>query len=160
MSRQPHLYLCRRRWTRMMAAIVLSVLLAACHRNADDGKPVLQGTPAAASTTAHEAADASAAFSLVAASSQTLDSRSALTLRFNQSLASAQAFDDLIAVTGPKGEVISGSWRLEEDRKTLQFPFVQANTRYVIQLKAGLLATDGQTLAQELKREVDRKSVV
>ena len=57
-------------------------------------------------------------------------------------------------MTGPNGEVVSGSWSLDNDGKTLRFPFVQANTRYVVQLKAGLLAADGRTLGHEVKHDV------
>ncbi|WP_426690577.1 MG2 domain-containing protein [Rhodanobacter ginsengiterrae] len=128
-------------------------LLAACHRGHDDGKPPLQGAPAKASS-APAGEHARAGFALVSASSRTADSRTAITLRFNAALASAQAFDTLIAVTGPNGEAISGSWSLDDDGKTLGFPFVQANTRYVVQLKSGLLAADGRTLGHEVKHEV------
>ena len=91
---------------------------------------------------------------MVAAGSQTRDSRTALTLRFNAPLAAAQSFDDLIAVTGPNGEVISGSWSLQDDGKTLDFPFVQSDTRYAVQLKAALLAADGRTLGHAVKHDV------
>ncbi|MGY3040986.1 uncharacterized protein YfaS (alpha-2-macroglobulin family) [Rhodanobacter sp. TND4EL1] len=138
---------------RLFAMLSISLLLAACHRGHDDGKPALQGAPASASS-APAGDHAKADFALVSASSRTADSRTAITLRFNAALASAQAFDSLIAVTGANGEVISGSWSLDDDGKTLGFPFVQANTRYVVQLKAGVLAADGRTLGHDVKHEV------
>ncbi|HZX69465.1 MAG TPA: alpha-2-macroglobulin [Rhodanobacter sp.] len=140
------------RTARVVSVLVVALLLGACGRGHHGNPPALQGTPAAASSAPHPAAKSG--FALVSASSTTSDSRTTLTLRFNAPLAAAQTFDDLIAVTGPKGEVVSGSWSLQENGKTLGFPFVQANTRYVVELKAGLLAADGRTLGHALKREV------
>ncbi|AGG87358.1 alpha-2-macroglobulin family protein [Rhodanobacter denitrificans] len=151
MSRRSYECLSRRVLSRVLISLLLGLLLAACHRGPDHGKPVLQGAPAGS---ASAPAPARTEFALVSASSQASDSRTALTLRFNATLASAQAFDTLIAVTGPNGEAVSGSWSLDNDGKTLSFPFVQANTRYAVQLKAGLLAADGRTLGHEVKHDV------
>jgi alpha-2-macroglobulin len=151
MSRRSYECFSRRVLSRVLITLLLGLLLAACHRGPDSGKPALQSAPAGS---ASAPAKAKAEFALVSASSQTSDSRTALTLRFNATLASAQAFDTLIAVTGPNGEVVSGSWSLDNDGKTLSFPFVQANTRYVVQLKAGLLAADGRTLGHAVKHDV------
>ncbi|MEO8780256.1 MAG: MG2 domain-containing protein, partial [Rhodanobacter sp.] len=137
---------------RLLSAVLLAVLLVACGRSHDGKLPAVQSAPATASSPKQQAA--TAGFALVSASSSTDDSRTALILRFNAALASAQTFDDLIAVTGPSGEVISGSWSLREDGKTLSFPFVQANTRYVVQLKPSLLAADGSALGHAVKQEV------
>ncbi|MEO6800853.1 MAG: alpha-2-macroglobulin, partial [Rhodanobacter sp.] len=137
---------------RVLLALMLALTLLACGRSHDGNAPALQGKPAAASSVAHPAGKSD--FALVSASSTTSDSRTSLTLRFNAPLASAQTFDDLIAVTGPKGEVVSGSWSLQENGKTLSFPFVQANTHYVVQLKADLLAADARTLGHPVKHEV------
>src|SRR6185312_5557547 len=123
---------------RVLATLLLGLLLVACGRSHDGHPPALQGAPAAAGTVAHPAAKS--AFALI--------------LRFNAALASAQSFDELIAVTGPKGEVVSGSWSLLDDGRTLSFPFVQANTRYAVELKPALLAADGRTLGHALKHEV------
>ncbi|WP_350016425.1 alpha-2-macroglobulin [Rhodanobacter sp. IGA1.0] len=139
---------------RVLACLAIGLALGACHRGGDDGKPALQGKPAASASTAPAKDAGTAGFALVSASSTPRDSRTALILRFNAALASAQAFDSLIAVTGPNGEVVSGSWSLDDDGKTLSFPFVQANTRYVVQLKSGVLAADGRTLGHEVKHEV------
>ncbi|WP_049623455.1 alpha-2-macroglobulin family protein, partial [Frateuria defendens] len=97
---------------------------------------------------------ASKALTLLAAGSETQDSSTALTLRFNARLAAAQNFDGLLAVTGPQGEVVSGSWSLKPDGQTLSFPYVQPNTHYAVQLHAGLLAADGRSLGREQKRDI------
>ncbi len=137
---------------RLLPVMLFVLLLVACGRSHDGHPPVVQGAPASASSATHPAGKAE--FALVSASSTSADSRTALTLRFNAALASAQTFDDLIAVTGPKGEVVSGSWSLQQDSKTLSFPFVQANTHYVVELKSGLLAADGRSLGHAVKHEV------
>ncbi|MEO7072571.1 MAG: alpha-2-macroglobulin family protein, partial [Rhodanobacter sp.] len=139
--------------TRLRGAIFVllaSVLLAACNRNQGD-KPALQGTPAG---NASVTAPANQAFALVSASADTRDSRAALVLRFNRTLAAAQTFDKLLAVTGPNGEVVEGSWSLDDDGTTLRFPFVQADTRYAVQVRAGMLAADGHTLGHDSKHDV------
>ncbi|MEO9079435.1 MAG: hypothetical protein ABI268_08995, partial [Rhodanobacter sp.] len=107
---------------RHLLVCLLALLIAACSGGHDSGTPALQGGPVSASSS-HATAGKAAAFALTSASSTTRDSRTSLTLRFNAALASAQTFDDLIAVTGPKGEVVSGSWSLGEDGKMLSFPF-------------------------------------
>lgn len=139
--------------SRALFPLLLGLLLAACNRGHDGGKPTLQGAPAG-NASAQSAAAAKSAFGLVSASSETQDSRTALTLQFNAPLASAQTFDQQIAVTGPNGEVVGGSWSLKPDGKTLSFPFVNANQRYAVQLHAGLMAADGRTLGRELKHDV------
>ncbi|MHA6206275.1 alpha-2-macroglobulin family protein [Dyella soli] len=142
-----------------MAAVVLCLAvsaLAGCGRHEGD-KPPLQGHPAPAASTGHAAKGA--AFTLVSEGSRAEDSHTELVLTFNAPLASAQAFDSLVSVTGPQGETISGSWSLKDDGKTLVFPFVQANQHYAVQLRAGLMAADGQSLGTDLKRDVYSGSV-
>ena len=143
------------RFPRLLPALLLSLLLVACGRGHDGHPPALQGAPGApGAATSAAPAPAATTFALLSASSRSSDSRTALTLRFNAPLAAAQGFDALLAANGPNGEVVSGSWSLGDDGKTLSFPFVQANTRYAVTLKAGLLAADGRTLGHDQKREV------
>lgn len=128
----------------------MTALLGACHHQ-ESGKPALQGAPAASSSTQ---AVTTQSFALVSASSQTTDSRTALMLHFNARLASAQPFDQQLAVTGPNGETVNGSWDLQEDGRSLSFPFVSPNQHYAVTMHAGLLAADGHTLGHEVKRDV------
>ncbi|MEO7067488.1 MAG: hypothetical protein ABI114_11310, partial [Rhodanobacter sp.] len=93
---------------RAFVVMLLCAAMAACGRGKDGDKPVLQSTPA--SSASAQAAAASKEFSLVSASADSRDTRTALVLQFNRILVSAQEFDKLIAVTGPNGEVVSGSW--------------------------------------------------
>ena len=90
----------------------------------------------------------------MSASADTRDSRTALVLHFNRPLAAAQTFDQRLAVTGPDGEVVEGSWSLDDDARTLRFPFVQPDTRYTVAVRAALMATDGHTLGHDARREV------
>jgi len=138
---------------RRLALLLCGLLLTACHGGSDGGKPALQGTPAASSSAAKAGAD-DAAFALASASAQADDTRTALVLRFSAPLAAAQPFDQRLAVTGPNGEVVNGSWSLQDDGRTLRFPFVQPNTRYAVTLKAALLAADGRTLGHDVRRDV------
>lgn len=151
MSRLPVVCLSRSAMLRAFVSLLLCLSVAACHRGHEGDKPPLQGAPASNVST-HGTAKTD--FALVSAGSETQDSRTALTLRFNATLASAQAFDTLIAVTGPNGEVVSGSWSLQDDGKTLSFPFVQSDTHYAVQVQAGLLAADGRTLGHDVKHDV------
>nr|WP_230474657.1 alpha-2-macroglobulin [Dyella monticola] len=130
--------------------VSMAGLLTACHHQ-EGGKPALQGAPA---TSHSAAAPASQPFALLSAGSQTTDSRTAISLHFSAPLASAQPFDQQLAVTGPNGEAINGSWDLQQDGKTLSFPFVSPNQHYAVVLHAGLLAADGRTLGHEVKRDV------
>src|SRR5690242_15897775 len=132
------------------------VALAGCNRPAQD-KPALQGAPADSASAPAPAGKA--AFALASAGADLRDTRTALVLRFNAPLAAAQPFDRQLAVTGPNGEAVSGSWSLDDDGKTLRFPFVQPNTHYAVLLHAGLLAADGHTLGHELKRDIYSGSV-
>ena len=112
----------------------LCFLLAACQRHDGD-------KPAAAGRAGQRRVDSAAAPArrLRAGLRQFAKPRFAhgADAALQRELASAQTFDKLIAVTGPNGEVVNGSWSLDDDGRTLSFPFVQANTRYVVQLHAG-----------------------
>ena len=152
-SRRSFASIPRSAWQRGGLLLVLGLLLGACSGGHDKGTPAVQGSPATAASSGHAAA-AKGAFALASAGSEAGDSSSALVLRFSAPLASAQAFDTMIAVTGPNGEVVSGSWNLQDDGKTLKFPYVQSNTRYAVQLKEGVLAADGRTLGHVLKRDI------
>ena len=139
---------------RVLLLLLLGLVLAACGGHQDSGKPALQGVPSAVKSAPHTARGSKSAFALVSANSSSTGASSALNLVFNAKLATAQTFDLLIAVTGPNGEVVSGSWTLQDDGTTLSFPFVQANTHYAVELKPGLLAADGRTLGHAVKHDV------
>ena len=124
--------------------------LAACDRS-EPRLPQAQGTPAAQAT---EKPAMVQGFGLVSAAPQQYQGQLALSLEFSQPLVGAQAFDELITVTDAKGGAVSGSWALDEDGKTLRFPYVQANQTYTVAIRTALAAVDGKSLPEALKREV------
>src|SRR6185369_871629 len=93
-------------------------------------------------------------FGLIAAGRNSEDEEVALQLQFSQPLASAQDFDSLLVVKGPKGETIKGSWVLGDDAKTLNFPYVEASQTYDVLIRAGLAAADGKTMGKDTERKV------
>jgi uncharacterized protein YfaS (alpha-2-macroglobulin family) len=140
----------RRAGWRTWALIALTAALAACNRSGSE-LPQAQGSkPPVAAT---EAAKPEG-FALASATATQHHGQLALTLEFTQSLAGSQAFDGLLAVKGPKGEDVKGSWALDDDGKTLRFPYVQANQNYTVTIKAELAAADGKTVASEVRKDV------
>ena len=125
--------------------------LAACSRP-EPALPQAQGTPPPAKPA--EAKPADTEFALSAAHAAQYQGQLALVLEFSQPLVGAQTFDDLLAVKDPKGAAVSGSWALDEDGKTLRFPYVQANQTYTVALRGGIAAVDGRTLGSDRTREV------
>ncbi|MBU6247335.1 MAG: alpha-2-macroglobulin family protein [Xanthomonadaceae bacterium] len=134
-----------------LLAPLLCLLLAACGGHPQGDKPALQGAPA---TAASAGTTDSAHFRLMSASASVRDGRSQLELVFNAKLAGAQGFDRLIAVNGPSGETVGGSWSLGNDGVTLSFPFVDPHSRYAVEVKPGLLAADGRTLGEAVHRDI------
>ncbi len=132
---------------RMFAALVLAVSLAACQREANE-VPELQGG-------AVDARPVVEGFGLVAAGRGQHDGQLAIELEFSQPLAAGQAFDQLLAVAGPNGEAVSGSWVLSDDATALRFPYVEADRDYSVTLRAGLAAADGKTLGADDTRTVN-----
>jgi uncharacterized protein YfaS (alpha-2-macroglobulin family) len=131
-------------WT---ACVLFAVILAGCGR---DAAP----PPVAAPPAATRASSPSQEFELLQAGSETYNGRPALKLQFSQPLAAAQTFDQLLAVTNAEGAPQTGSWVLDEDNRSLRFPFVQANQTYKVSIKAALAAADGRSLGDQAPREV------
>jgi len=136
---------------RRLAALVLLitvVLLAACQRDAGEVPELQGGTPVDTRVGTDQ-------FALEGAGHGQHDGATAIELRFTRPLAAGQAFDERIAVTGTNGEVVTGSWVLDDSARILRFPYVEASRKYVVHLRASLAAADGSTLGQDLKRELD-----
>lgn len=141
------------RTRRPIAALVAALcLLTACNRS-ETPLPQAQGTPTAASTP-ETAKPADAAFAISAAHAAPYQGQLALVLEFSRPLVGGQTFDDLLAVKDGKGAAVSGSWALDEDGKTLRFPYVQANQTYSVSVRGALAAVDGSTLGSDVTREV------
>ncbi len=128
--------------------LMLAVLaFAGCKR--DEGQvPELQGG-------AVDARPQVEGFALTAAGRGTHEGQLAIELEFSQPLAAGQSFDELLVVTGAKGEAVKGSWVLDDEAKTLHFPYVEASQDYSVLLRAGLAAADGKTLGKDDTRKVN-----
>jgi alpha-2-macroglobulin len=138
-------------------AFAFALLLAALLTAAGCGKseaPAPGGKPVAATAASGGVPAKPAGFALEDVKSEMHDGALAITLTFTQNLAGSQAFDTMLHVTGPKGEPVTGSWALDEDGKTLRFPFVEADKNYKVEIDATLSAADGKTLPAKLEKEI------
>jgi len=135
-----------------LALIAASFVLAGCKRDTDGQLPQVTGEKIAAKREAVQG------FGLVAAYPDQKGDELALALEFSRALVGTQEFDALIAVTDKDGAPIKGSWVLDDDgedeAKVLRFPHVEASKEYVVSIKAGLTAADGNRLGKEEKRSV------
>jgi alpha-2-macroglobulin len=131
--------------------VFLILLLAACGKS----EAPAPAHPTAKTKPAQQAEQQKpAGFALSEAKTETYDGQLAIALIFTDNLAGAQAFDGLISVSGNKGESITGSWALDEDGKTLRFPFVKADQNYTVAISNTLAAADGKTLPEKIVRDV------
>ncbi|HVT33631.1 MAG TPA: alpha-2-macroglobulin, partial [Rhodanobacteraceae bacterium] len=134
--------------------LVFAALVAGgCNRPADH-VPDVQGKKPVAAEAASPKQAAPKGFALASANAEPHDGQLALTLGFTEPLVGTQAFDTLIAVSGPKGETVQGSWALDEDGKTLRFPYVRADASYTVRIKGELAAVDGKTIGSEVSKEI------
>jgi len=142
--------------SRHVGAVVLAFLLivvAGC-KPQKEGVPDVQGKKPIAAEAPPPKTEKPQGFALVSARAEQYQGQLALSLEFTQAVVGTQAFDTLIAVTGAKGEAVQGSWALDEDAKTLRFPYVQADASYTVRIKGELAAVDGKTLGGEVTKEV------
>jgi uncharacterized protein YfaS (alpha-2-macroglobulin family) len=142
----------RGRFGWLVVVLLVALLVAVpigCKRNAG-GVPTVQGN-------AHEAINAHPlpkGFALLSAYPDTKSDELAIALEFTQPLVGEQEFDSMLSVTGPNGEVVKGSWKLDDDAKVLRFPFVSAAQKYSVHVSGKLAAADGHTLGADIEREV------
>lgn len=137
-----------RRYAVYALVLCLALIAIGCKREANQ-VPTLQG--------AEKPIDVSAkpvGFVLVAAGRSQQDDQIALQLEFSQKLAASQSFDELLVVKGPKGEVVKGSWVLQDNGTQLRFPYIEASQNYTVLIRAGLTAADGRILGKDEERKV------
>ncbi|HKE47394.1 MAG TPA: alpha-2-macroglobulin, partial [Rhodanobacteraceae bacterium] len=139
---------------RVVLLVSFFLLVAACNRPSGERVPEVQGKKPVAAEQAPPKPAKPEGFALASAHAEQYEGQLALFLEFSQPLVGTQAFDTLIAVGGPKGENVEGSWALDEDGKTLRFPYVQPDASYTVRIKAELAAADGKTLGSEVAKEV------
>ena len=137
---------------RLLPCLLFALALAAC-KPSGDKLPYVQGgkKPVAATPAADKKIEG---FALASARAEQHDGSLALTLEFSQPLVGTQAFDTFVSVSDDKGAKIDGSWSLDDDAKTLRFPFVQADRSYTVRVKGELAAADGKTLGSEVSKDV------
>ncbi len=143
----------RLRHAGALALVCALLVAAACNRPADR-VPEVQGKKPVAAEAPPPKAEQPKGFALASANAEQYEGQLALILTFSQPIVGTQAFDTLLTVAGPKGENVQGSWALDEDGKTLRFPYVQADASYKVRIKADLAAVDGKTLGSEVTKEV------
>jgi uncharacterized protein YfaS (alpha-2-macroglobulin family) len=144
----------RRDRLRALPWLLLSLLpltLAGCGKSE---APAPAATSAAAKDAATAPAQKPAGFALEDIKSEMHEGQLAIALTFTQNLAGAQTFDALLKVTGAKGENVTGSWALDENGKTLRFPYVEADKNYKVTVDATLAAADGKTLPAGIEKEI------
>ncbi|HEU0305456.1 MAG TPA: alpha-2-macroglobulin family protein, partial [Lysobacter sp.] len=134
----------------LLLAMSAALALGGCKRDADGQLPEVGGEKIAAKR------EVVKGFALVAAYPDQDDDELAIALEFSRTLVGTQEFDSLIAVTDKAGAPVKGSWVLDDDgddeARVLRFPHVEASKEYVVTIKGGLTATDGNRLGKEEKR--------
>jgi uncharacterized protein YfaS (alpha-2-macroglobulin family) len=143
----------RLRHVGALSLVCVLLVVVGCNRPVDR-VPDVQGKKPVVAEPAPPKVEQPQGFGLASANAEQYQGQLALSLAFSQPLVGTQAFDTLIAVSGPKGETVQGSWALDEDGKTLRFPYVQADASYTVRIKADLAAVDGKTLGNEVAKEV------
>jgi len=141
----------RLRQAGMALLVLASLALLACNRP-HDKVPEVQGKAAVAAEAAKK--EAPQGFALASAHPEQYQGQLAIALEFTQALVGTQAFDTLIVVSNATGGTVQGSWALDDDGKTLRFPYVQADQNYTLRIKGDLAAADGKTLGSEIGKEV------
>ncbi|MFY2765100.1 alpha-2-macroglobulin family protein [Arenimonas sp. MALMAid1274] len=137
-----------RRVAALLILVVVALVFAGCKRDANE-VPELQGGDAV------DARPKVEGFALVGAGRSEQGGELAIELEFSQPLATSQVFDELLVVTGTNGEVVKGSWVLDDSATKLRFPAVEASRDYSVLLRAGLAAADGKTLGKDDTRKVN-----
>lgn len=138
-----------KRWTQRCAIFLVCLsILSACGGKQEGNPPELQSVAVA------EAPVSSLAFDLVSATSETYEDRPSIVLNFSRSLVGQQAFDELVSITRKDGAAVEGSWMLDDDGQQLRFPYVDADSNFVVTIKAALAANDGSTMGADKTQEV------
>ena len=133
------------RWM-MVLLLALAALLPACKRSEQGQLPAVSGEAIKAKR------EEIKGFGLARAYPDQSKDSLALALEFSRPLVGTQDFDKLL--TFAPGAVDKGSWSLDDDGKTLRFPFVQPNATYTVRISGKLTAADGAVLGRDLEEKV------
>lgn len=124
-------------------ACLAVLLLAAC-------QPSPQSPPQTATPV-----DAPQGFVVTAITGEASDGRPALTVRFSRPLAPAQDLSTVFKVSDAEGKAVDGAWVFEDGLRAVRFPHVKAEQKFTVEVLAGVVAGDGSTLAEGVRREVE-----
>jgi len=130
------------------AVLLATLAITGCKRN-DTGQ-----LPAASGEAVKVERPKVEGFALVSSYPDQHEGSLSIALEFSRPLVSSQDFDRLLAVTGPNGATVKGSWVLDDKGAILRFPSVEAAQDYDVLVRADLLAADGNRLGKELKLKV------
>lgn len=131
------------KWTFVL---LLAIGLVACKRSPHGQLPEASGEAVKAERAKVEG------FALVRAYPDQGRDALAIALEFSQPLVGTQDFDRLLTFAEPVGD--KSSWSLDEDGKTLRFPFVEANKHYTLRISGALTAADGSRLGKDVEQKV------
>lgn len=131
---------------KWMTLALLATLIVACQRSDTGQLPVASGEAIRAERAPVEG------FALVRAYPDQDSDSLTITLEFSQPLVGTQNFDKLLTFAEPVND--ESSWALEDDGKTLRFPFVEANKNYTLRISGDLTAADGTKLGKDVEKVV------
>ncbi|MBK8285457.1 MAG: hypothetical protein IPK97_11595 [Ahniella sp.] len=131
----------------LLALLVLSLL--AC-----EGKQ--EGTPPQIQQAAVKSTESAAptAFAVTEQYGELYEGRPSVVLKFSEPVVGSQAFDSLLTITASGGAVPSGSWMLESN-EYLRFPWLEADTKYDVTVKAELASVRGPALGKAVTVQID-----
>ncbi|KRG70670.1 alpha-2-macroglobulin family protein [Pseudoxanthomonas dokdonensis] len=128
--------------------VLLALTLAGCKRNESGQLPEPTGKPI------QTKAQTVKGFAVVGMYPDQHDGELALAVEFSQAVVGSQDFDALLSVSGDKGQVIKGSWVLDDKARILRFPSVEAAKDYQVSIKPELLAAQGARLGKAVRQTV------
>nr|WP_243720447.1 alpha-2-macroglobulin [Luteimonas aestuarii] len=126
--------------------VAMALAVGGCKRNESGQLPGLSGEAIRAEREVVEG------FGLVRAWPDQRRGELAIALEFSQPLVGTQDFDALVSFETRPGR--DGGWSLDEDGRTLRFPFAEPNRDYVLRISGALTAADGTTLGEDIERKV------
>lgn len=100
------------------------------------------------------ASDVVGHFAVTAVTGEASDGRPALTVRFSRPLAQAQDLAQFLKVTDADGKAVDGAWITDDGERLARFPHVKAQQEFTIEVLPGVVAADGETLAEGMVRKV------
>ena len=134
------------RWLLLLGMVSALLALGACKRNEGGQLPAVSGEAIQGER------DVVEGFGLVRAWPDQSRGTLSIALEFSQPLVGTQDFDALVTFVEALDR--EGGWSLDDDGKTLRFPYAEANREYALRISGALTAADGTRLGDDLDRTV------